>query len=184
MDCWTLDTILGLHVALHRDLCILDHLGRLADPQAVSWIVCISHPSDFLQCNQWRFQVISGFATMTIGNSPKTAELGWHTAGHKRSQTSSCCMCPAIPVFFQISSSLKQNRRYSPLKGLEAYFRTLPDAMFTSFRCFTGECAAWLESSCMHGTSCRLNRRSWPRVVSILHGRSVWDVLGSVNIYT
>lgn len=43
--------------------------------------------------------VISGFATMTIGNSPKTAEL-----------------------------------------GLEAYFRTLPDAMFTSFRCFTGEC--------------------------------------------
>lgn len=26
------------------------------------------------------------------------------------------------------------------LAGLQAYFQTLPDSMFTAFRCFTGEC--------------------------------------------
>lgn len=43
--------------------------------------------------------VISGFATMTIGSSRKTIEM-----------------------------------------GLQRYFLTIPDSMFTCFRCFTGEC--------------------------------------------
>lgn len=43
--------------------------------------------------------VISGFATMTIGSSQKTIDL-----------------------------------------GLQRYFLTIPDSMFTCFRCFTGEC--------------------------------------------
>ena len=43
--------------------------------------------------------VISGFATMTFGNDPKTIE-----------------------------------------RGLQRYFITIPDSMFTCFRCFTGEC--------------------------------------------
>eukprot|EP00435_Cladocopium_sp_Y103_P036623 s2767_g9.t1 len=43
--------------------------------------------------------VISGFATMTIGGSQKTIDL-----------------------------------------GLQRYFLTIPDSMFTCFRCFTGEC--------------------------------------------
>ena len=30
-------------------------------------------------------------------------------------------------------------------KGLEPYFRTLPDSMFTAFRCFTGECVPWFQ---------------------------------------
>ena len=109
MDCWTLDLILGLHIALHCDLCILDHPARLAAlaSQFKKWIVCVIHIlQTFL--NQWRIQVISGFATMTIGNSPKTAELGGYTAAYKRSQTSSCCICPICPVaipIFQISGN-------------------------------------------------------------------------------
>ncbi|CAK9005742.1 unnamed protein product [Durusdinium trenchii] len=43
--------------------------------------------------------VIGGFATLCIGDDPKTHEL-----------------------------------------GLKTYFRTLPDSMYTAFRCFTGEC--------------------------------------------
>ena len=44
MDCWTLDLILGLHIALHCDLCILD-LARLAAlaSQCKNWIVCVIH---------------------------------------------------------------------------------------------------------------------------------------------
>lgn len=43
--------------------------------------------------------VLSGFATMTIGNSPRTVEV-----------------------------------------DLQHYFETIPNTMFTAFRCFTGEC--------------------------------------------
>lgn len=98
LDCWTLDLVLGVHLTFHCYLCILARLrdSRLGDEiEILSSCLLLMLPSESLQnCDcqilsitlagrdvarkfkpLW-LEVISGFATMTIGSSPQIVDLG------------------------------------------------------------------------------------------------------------
>ena len=107
--------------------------------------------------------MISGFATTTIGSSKETEELGVSTAEslmrckmldmldkHVWRQLGPClysfltCMNSfATQLCVQhekMQLGMGAKGREATPAGLQAYFQTLPDSMFTAFRCFTGEC--------------------------------------------